>query len=118
MNLGLVPENINQLIKQNSYVAVVFLVKVSQYPIIQSYLEALEKIELSINAIDVVTRLVKNIKVPNQFVMKYTVSIMKEARNFNENNKDRLKIAKIIATFIKSMAKYKIIDPFNLQESL
>ena len=50
--------------------------------------------------------------------MKYTVSIMKEARNFNENNKDRLKIAKIIATFIKSMAKYKIIDPFNLQDSL
>ena len=50
--------------------------------------------------------------------MKYTLTIMKEARNLNENNKDRLKIAKIIASFIKSMTKYKIIDPFNFQDSL
>ena len=88
----------------------------SQYPIVETYLQALEKTELSINSLDVVIRLIKGAKIPSQFVMKYIFKIMQEAKTLPQNDETTTKLIKIIANFIKSMARNKVIDPSNYSE--
>ena len=87
-----------------------FLIKASSYPIIQIYLEALEKMEVSINSIDVFSRYLKSVKVPPQFVTKYTLKIITEFRNIPEFDKDRSKMAKIVGIYIKALVKSKVLD--------
>ncbi len=53
------------LIKQNPFLAVSYLVKLSNYPIISTYLDALFNCEVSVNSIDVASKLTKVAKVPN-----------------------------------------------------
>lgn len=65
MNIDLSPDNLILLINKNPFVAVSFLVKLGNYPIIGDYLENILDSDVSLNCIDVVARLIKASKVPN-----------------------------------------------------
>lgn len=64
LNLDLTPESLILLINNNPFVAVSFLVKLGNYPIIGDYLEGILDSNISLNSIDVVARLIKASKVP------------------------------------------------------
>jgi len=49
LNLGVTPEMLMQIVKNNSYIAVVFMAKLSNYPIIGDYFEAFLEPPLTIN---------------------------------------------------------------------
>jgi hypothetical protein len=63
--LDVTPDNILSLIKNNPFVAVSFLVKMSNYPLVQEYLDAVMESQVSLNSIDVIARLTKAAKIPN-----------------------------------------------------
>lgn len=69
-----------QIIKYNSYVAVVFLTKLANYPIIGDYFEIFLDPPLTINSIDVLSRLHKLVKVPHDITLSFTLFMMKDCQ--------------------------------------
>lgn len=65
LNMDISPENINHLIKTNPFVAVSYLVKLSNYPIIAEYLECILDSNLTLNSLDTISRLTKASRLPN-----------------------------------------------------
>ena len=55
-------------------------------------------------------RLIKTIRIPEEFIEAYILKNMKEAMTFPENYKDRSKLVRIITYFIKALVKNKIIE--------
>ena len=72
-------DNINSLIKNNPFIAVNFLVKLSNYPLIGEYLESIMESAVSLNSIDVLSRMTKNSRLPPEFILTYTIKSMKES---------------------------------------
>lgn len=118
LNMDVSVANINALIRVNPFVATSFLIKLSNYPIIAEYLESILENPVSLNSIDVITRFTKNSRVPNEFLLTYTLKIMKESQSIPDNHKDRLKIPRIISIFIKSLTKNKVLDFTNYEEDV
>ena len=90
--------------------AVSFLVKMANYPIVADYLSSILQYPISLNSIDVVSRVTKASKVPLEYLETYTLKNMKEAIELTEANKDRGKLPRIIAIFIRTLAKNKLLD--------
>ena len=76
LHLGITTENIGFLIRQNPFLAVAFLVKLSNYPVLEDYLEVIRDGEVSMNSIDVISRIIKIIRVSREFIIKYTETVM------------------------------------------
>lgn len=95
------------LTRQNPFLAVAYLVKLSNYPIVDLYLQTLLDCEVSVNSIDVMSKLTKSIKISNEFVMKYTNLILSKVLEMSEANKDRQKLARIVINFVKNIKKTK-----------
>ena len=76
LHLGITTENIGFLIRQNPFLAVAFLVKLSNYPVLEDYLEVIKEGEVSMNSIDVISRVIKMIRVSRAFIIEYTETIM------------------------------------------
>jgi len=106
------------LIKQNPFLAVAYLVKLSNYPIINIYLDALMNCEVNINSIDVALKLIKSVKTPHEFTGNYTSFILDKVLEMDEANKDRLKIARVVIGFVKNVKKSKVIETEKIQEKL
>jgi hypothetical protein len=118
LNLDMNPENLNMLIKTNPFVAVSFLVKLSNYPVIGEYLESIIDCPVSLNAIDVISRLTKAARLPIEFLETYTLKNIKDAQAIPENHKDRAKIPRVLANFIKSLMKNKQLDLSKYEEDV
>lgn len=69
---------LNQIVKNNSYIAVVFMAKLSNYPIVGDYYEAFLEPPLTINSIDVLSRLHKLVKIPHDITLSFALFMMKE----------------------------------------
>lgn len=109
---------LNSLIKQNPFLAVAYLVKLSNYPIINTYLDALIGCEVNINSIDVALKVIKSMKTGNNFTGKYTGWILQKVLDMEESNKDRLKLARVVIGFIKNVKKNKVAESPEVQEKL
>ncbi len=107
-----------QIVKNNSYIAVVFMSKLSNYPIVGDYLEAFIDPPLTINSIDVFSRLHKIVKIPHDFTLSFALFMMKDVQQRPENDKDRNKLAKLTAQFIKSFIKNNVLDLKNYFDDL
>lgn len=118
LSLNISCENLNLLIKNNPFVAVSFLVKMANYPLIADYLESILASPISLNSIDVVSRLTKAARIPSEYLETYTLKNMKEAIGIPENHKDRAKMSRVIATFIRSLMKNKVLDISKYEEEL
>jgi len=106
------------LIKQNPFLATAFLVRLSNYPIVSAYLEVLINCEVTLNSLDVAMKVFKTIKIPNEFVIKYTNSIMTKVLEMDESNKDQVKLARGVIAFIKNFKKTKLNGCQDFQEKL
>lgn len=95
-----------------------FLVKMANYPLIAEYLESILLSPISLNSIDVISRLTKVARIPNEYLETYTLKNMKEAMAIPENHKDRGKLPRVIATFIRSLMKNKVLDISKYEEEL
>ena len=80
LNLELTPDNLILLINNNPFVAVSYLVKLGNYPIIGDYLEAILDSNISLNSIDVIARLIKASKIPVEFVEAFALKNLKESQ--------------------------------------
>lgn len=69
-----------QIVKNNSYIAVVFLAKLSNYPIIGDYFEVFLEPPLTINTIDVLSRLHKLVKIPHDITLSFALFMMKDVQ--------------------------------------
>jgi len=98
------------MINNNPFVAVSFLVKLGNYPIIGEYLESILDSNISLNSIDVVARLIKASKVPVEFTEAFALKNLKESQSIPENHKERGKMSRIISNFVKTLVKNKILD--------
>lgn len=107
-----------QIVKNNIYIAVAFMTKLSNYPIVGDYLEAFLEPPLTINAIDVFSRLHKIVKIPHDVTLSFVLFVMKDVQQRPENDKDRNKFAKITAQFIKSFIKNSVLDFKNYFDDL
>lgn len=90
----------------------------ANYPLISEYLENLLLSPLSLNSIDVVSRLTKAARIPNEYLETYTLKNMKEAMLIPETHKDRAKLSRVIATFIRSLIKNKVLDISKYENEL
>jgi len=104
------PEMLMQIVMNNSYVAVVFMVKLSNYPIVGDYFEAFLEHPLTINSIDVFSRLHKLVKIPHDITLSFALFMMRDVKERPENDKDRNKLAKLTAQFIKSFTRNSVLD--------
>ena len=98
--------------------AVNFLVKLGNYPIIGDYLECILDSNISLNSIDVVARLIKASKIPGEFVEAFALKNLKESQSIPENHKERGKMARIISNFTKSLVKNKMLDLSQYSEDV
>jgi hypothetical protein len=62
------------------------------------------------NSIDVITRLTKTSRLPTEYIEVYALKNIKEVVAMSENNKERAKMARLIASFIRSLMKNKMFD--------
>jgi hypothetical protein len=107
-----------QIVKNNSYVAVMFMAKLSNYPIVGDYLETFLEPPLTVNSIDAFSRIHKLVKVPHDVTLSYVLFMMKDVQQRPENDKDRNKLAKMTAQFIKSFIKNNMLDFNNYFDDL
>jgi hypothetical protein len=63
---------------------------------------------MTVNSIDVTSKLIKTVKIPGEFVLKYAHSIVSRVLEMDETNKDRTKLARIVASFVKNFKKNKL----------
>ena len=73
-------------------------------------MESILDSNISLNAIDVVARLIKASKVPFEFIEAFALKNLKESQSIPENHKERGKMARIISNFIKNMVKNKMLE--------
>ena len=65
--LDIYPQHLLPLIRYNPQVVALFLIKLSNYPIFGLYLDTLINLDLSLNIIEVVSRILKCSRLPNEF---------------------------------------------------
>ena len=118
LNLDVNPDALNLLVKNNPFVAVSFLVKMANYPIVAEYLEGILDGPLTLNAIDVVSRLTKACRLPTEFLETYSLKNLRDAQKIPENHKDRAKIPRVFSTFLKSLVKNKLLDLSKFEEEV
>ena len=116
LHLGITTENIGLLIRQNPFLAVAYLVKLSNYPVLEDYLEVIKDGEVSMNSIDVILRITKLIRMPRGFIVEYTQRIMQKVMEGGQKNVDRPKLARLIINFIKNLKKNKLLSCEQIQE--
>ena len=64
------------IVKQNPFLVVTYLVKLSNYPIFDTYMNSFLDLDVSLNSIEVVSRVLKAVKVAKDFIYEYALSIM------------------------------------------
>jgi len=57
--MDIYPQNLNPLIRYNPQTVAMFLIKLSNYPIFGIYLDTLINLEVSLNIIEVITKILK-----------------------------------------------------------
>ena len=67
-----------QIVKNNSYIAVAFITKMSNYPAVGDYLEAFIEPPLTMNALDVFARLHKIVKIHHDLTLAFSLFVMKD----------------------------------------
>lgn len=67
--------------------------------------------------IDVVSRIIKAIRVPSPFILLFTNSMMQKVID-DKGNGDRDKLARYVVAFVKNLKKLKIINMEEIQERL
>lgn len=111
-------EMIGPMIKQNPFLVVTYLVKLSNYPIFETYLDSLLDLEVSINSIDVVSRVLKVVKAPKEFANEFAESAMAKIMEMSPEDKERQKLARAAVGFIKNFKKTKQVRLEEMRESL
>jgi hypothetical protein len=71
-----------------------------------------------VNSIDVASKLFKTVKVSNEFVVKYTNSILTKVLEMDDSNKEQAKLARVVISFIKNFKKTKLNGCEEFQEKL
>jgi hypothetical protein len=107
-----------QIVKNNPYIAVLFMSKLCNYPIVGDYLEAFLEIPLNVNTIDTLSRLHKIVKIPHDFTLSFTLFMIKDIQQRPENDKDKNKLVKLATQFIKSFMKNSVLDFKNYADDL
>lgn len=117
LHLGITTENISLLVKQNPFLATAFLGKLSTYPIVEEYLEVIKEGEVSMNSIDVISRIMKLVKVDNHFLVDYLERAMEQVMEGSEKA-DKTKLARMIINLIKNLKKTKSLNLEDIQVKL
>lgn len=100
-----------QIIKNaNNNTAAFFLTKLSNYPIIGDYLYMFIETPVSINIIDVLSRVHKAVKIPNDFTITFVLWMMQDISQKDDQDITKPKLAKLAASFIKSFIRNNILD--------
>lgn len=109
---------IGPMIRQNPFLVVTYLVKLSNYPIFDTYLKGFLDCEISLNSMEVVSKVMKTVKVPQEFVYEFTETIIVKLLDMGEENKDKQKLARVVMNFIKNFKKTKQLDLDEIQDIL
>lgn len=111
LNLGITPELLIEIIRySNNNTAAFFLTKLSNYPIIGDFLYLFIEVSVSVNIIDVMSRLHKAVKIPTDFTSTFVLWMMHDISQKQDNDKEKSKLAKLAASFIKSFIRNNILD--------
>ena len=94
------------------------MAKLSNYPIVGDYFEAFLEPPLTINSIDVLSRLHKLVKIPHDITLSFALFMMKDVVQRQENDKDKNKLAKLTAQFIRSFTRNNVLDLKNYLDDL
>lgn len=104
------------MIKQTPFLVFAYLAKLSNFPIFDTYLEVFLEGEISLNMIDVVSKIIKGARVPTSFILAFTNTIMQKVISDKGNERD--KMARYVISFIKNLNKMKIIKMLEIQDKL
>lgn len=107
-----------QIVRNNIYIAVSFITKLSNYPVVGDYFEAFLEPPVTINSIDVFSRIHKFIKVPQEITLLFALLMMKDIKLRPDNDKDKNKMVKISAQFFKAFMKNNALDFKNYEDEL
>jgi len=64
---------------------------------------------------DVISRLHKLVRIPHEFTTSYALYLMKDIKERQETDKDRNKLAKLAAQFLKSFSRNNILNLKNYE---
>lgn len=73
---------------------------------------------MTINSIDVFSRIHKFIKVPQEITFLFALLMMKDIKLRPDNDKDKNKLVKLSAQFFKAFMKNNILDFKNYEDEL
>ena len=105
------------MVKQTPFLVFAYLAKLSNFPIFDSYLEVFLEGEISLNMVDVVSKIIKAVRIPPPFIISFTSSMIKKVIAEKPSN-ERDKLARYVIGFIKNLNKMKVINLLEIQDKL
>ena len=117
LHLEVSPEMILPMVKQTPFLVFAYLAKLSNFPIFDSYLEVFLEGEISLNMVDVVSKIIKAVRIPPPFIISFTSSMIKKVIAEKPSN-ERDKLARYVIGFIKNLNKMKVINLLEIQDKL
>jgi hypothetical protein len=90
------------------------LIKFHQSPLITQYYEKLINMELNLNSLEVVNKLVHSVSLPKEFLNLYISNSIVQCEESKRDKNNQNRLVRLVCVFIKSMIKNKIINPKDM----
>lgn len=108
----LTPQNLPDLVQNNSRLATKMLLKLANSKQLPQYLDALTNMDFNLKSMEVVSHLSSSVKLPPDFVQMYISNCIESCGNITDKSTQAIVVSRV-CMFFKDLMKNKIMDVQN-----
>ena len=110
---GIGNEEFEDLVNNNPNIAVEILVRLAKSKRMESYLEKLISLPMSLNVLEVVNKLASQVELPKEFLQLFISSCIGSCTKIQDNY-TQTRLVRLLCVFVSTLLKNKILDPSEL----